>query len=139
RVLHDAAKTRSAGRHPQGLGRRLQGRRLGAARSGSRSVALGPGVPAALSRSFNRALRSIYDTHMRARVTATVILAIAASSAACGGKTTAPVPPSPTAGTTAWADEFDGAAGSLPDASKWTYDLGAGGWGNQELQTYTNL
>ena len=33
-------------------------------------------------------------------------------------------------------DEFntDGA----PDASKWGYDLGAGGWGNAELQNYTN-
>lgn len=35
-----------------------------------------------------------------------------------------------------WSDEFntDGA----PDASKWGYDLGAGGWGNGELQYYTN-
>ena len=35
-----------------------------------------------------------------------------------------------------WEDDFntDGA----PDATKWTYDQGAGGWGNQELQTYTN-
>jgi hypothetical protein len=35
-----------------------------------------------------------------------------------------------------WEDDFntDGAA----DPTKWTYDLGAGGWGNQELQTYTS-
>jgi beta-glucanase (GH16 family) len=35
-----------------------------------------------------------------------------------------------------WSDEFntDGA----PDGSKWGYDLGAGGWGNGELQNYTN-
>lgn len=35
-----------------------------------------------------------------------------------------------------WADEFfqDG----LPNSNNWTYDLGAGGWGNNELQTYTN-
>ena len=35
-----------------------------------------------------------------------------------------------------WSDEFntDGA----PDSSKWGYDLGAGGWGNGELQNYTN-
>lgn len=35
-----------------------------------------------------------------------------------------------------FSDEFniDGA----PDATKWTYDLGAGGWGNSELQTYTS-
>lgn len=37
-----------------------------------------------------------------------------------------------------WSDEFDGTAGSLPDASKWGFDLGNNGWGNQELQNYTN-
>lgn len=37
-----------------------------------------------------------------------------------------------------WSDEFDGAAGTLPDASKWTFDIGNNGWGNQELQYYTN-
>lgn len=39
-----------------------------------------------------------------------------------------------------WSDEFEGTAGQLPDASKWTFDLGTGqnGWGNQELQSYTN-
>jgi len=37
-----------------------------------------------------------------------------------------------------WGDEFTGRAGSAPDASKWTYDLGAGGWGNRELETYTD-
>ncbi|MGC4039461.1 MAG: glycoside hydrolase family 16 protein [Flavobacterium sp.] len=38
--------------------------------------------------------------------------------------------------TLAWADEFntDGA----PDPSKWGYELGAGGWGNNELQYYTS-
>ncbi|MEO7561583.1 MAG: family 16 glycosylhydrolase [Ferruginibacter sp.] len=35
-----------------------------------------------------------------------------------------------------WADEFD-VAGS-PDPTKWGYDLGAGGWGNNELEYYTN-
>lgn len=36
----------------------------------------------------------------------------------------------------AWSDEFnvDGA----PDASKWGYDLGGGGWGNNELEYYTS-
>jgi beta-glucanase (GH16 family) len=37
-----------------------------------------------------------------------------------------------------WSDDFNGAAGSAPDASKWVFDLGGGGWGNQELQTYTS-
>lgn len=39
-----------------------------------------------------------------------------------------------------WSDNFDGSAGQLPDAAKWTFDIGTGdgGWGNAELQTYTN-
>jgi len=37
-----------------------------------------------------------------------------------------------------WSDEFSGADGSSPDSSKWTYDLGGKGWGNQELESYTN-
>lgn len=39
-----------------------------------------------------------------------------------------------------WSDEFNGAAGESPDPSKWNFDIGRGqdGWGNQELQSYTN-
>jgi uncharacterized protein (TIGR03437 family) len=37
-----------------------------------------------------------------------------------------------------WSDEFNGAAGSPPDPTKWNYDLGGGGWGNGEAETYTN-
>ena len=37
-----------------------------------------------------------------------------------------------------WSDEFNGAAGSPPDPTKWNYDLGDGGWGNGEAETYTN-
>lgn len=37
--------------------------------------------------------------------------------------------------TVVWADEFD--EGTMPDTSKWTYDLGDWGWGNNELQFYT--
>lgn len=39
-----------------------------------------------------------------------------------------------------WSDEFDEPAGTAPNAANWTYDLGNGqnGWGNQELQSYTN-
>jgi hypothetical protein len=38
--------------------------------------------------------------------------------------------------TLKFSDEFntDGA----PDPTKWGYDLGAGGWGNAEAQSYTN-
>jgi beta-glucanase (GH16 family) len=34
-----------------------------------------------------------------------------------------------------WADDFNTAG--APDATKWTYDTAAGGWGNSELEYYT--
>lgn len=34
-----------------------------------------------------------------------------------------------------WSDEFD--YEGIPDTSKWTYDVGNWGWGNAELQYYT--
>jgi len=37
-----------------------------------------------------------------------------------------------------WSDEFNGAAGTPPDPTKWNYDLGGGGWGNGEAETYTS-
>src|SRR5580693_853230 len=40
--------------------------------------------------------------------------------------------------TQAWGDEFNGPANSSPDPSKWIFDLGANGWGNHELEDYTN-
>lgn len=35
-----------------------------------------------------------------------------------------------------WSDEFN--TDGSPDPTKWGYDLGAGGWGNNELEYYTN-
>ncbi|HEY1023560.1 MAG TPA: glycoside hydrolase family 16 protein [Sphingobacteriaceae bacterium] len=35
-----------------------------------------------------------------------------------------------------WYDEFDYTG--LPNAAKWGYDIGGDGWGNNELQYYTN-
>ena len=39
-----------------------------------------------------------------------------------------------------WSDEFEGDSGTTVDATKWVFDLGTGenGWGNNELQSYTN-
>ena len=38
-----------------------------------------------------------------------------------------------------WADEFDGVKNTLPDATKWVFDLGNNnGWGNNEYEVYTN-
>lgn len=43
------------------------------------------------------------------------------------------------ADTLLWSDEFNGPSGQPPDASKWTLNTGGDGWGNQELEYYTNL
>lgn len=48
-------------------------------------------------------------------------------------QTTAP----PTGRTITWQDEFDGPAGSSPNAAKWTYDIGTD-WGNSQLEYDTN-
>lgn len=39
-----------------------------------------------------------------------------------------------------WSDDFNGASGSSPNPANWTFETGTGqdGWGNQELQYYTN-
>jgi len=41
-------------------------------------------------------------------------------------------------GPVTFSDEFTGAAGSPPDSAKWRHDIGGSGWGNNELQYYTN-
>jgi len=37
-----------------------------------------------------------------------------------------------------WSDEFNQPDGSSPDPTKWGYDIGNGGWGNNELEYYTS-
>ncbi len=75
-------------------------------------------------------------------LTVTLIPILAAAALlllSCGGGATLQPPPA-TGFKLVWSDEFNGADGSSPDASKWTYDTGVGGngWGNNELETYTN-
>jgi beta-glucanase (GH16 family) len=52
--------------------------------------------------------------------------------AAVDGATTVP------GWTLVWSDEFNGASGSGPDAANWTFETGGTGWGNNELEYYTN-
>ena len=42
----------------------------------------------------------------------------------------------PAFGQLIWSEEFD--SGTALDESVWSYDLGANGWGNRELQNYTD-
>ncbi|MGE0842729.1 glycoside hydrolase family 16 protein [Pseudonocardia sp.] len=65
-------------------------------------------------------------------VTAVALVAEFTGPASHGAADAAPPP------VYTFADDFDGPAGGAPDPARWTYDLGAGGWGNGESQTYTD-
>ncbi|HSS37173.1 MAG TPA: glycoside hydrolase family 16 protein, partial [Polyangia bacterium] len=53
---------------------------------------------------------------------------------ATGGMAGAP----PAGWVLTWSDEFNGPDGSAADPTKWIHDVGGGGWGNQELEYYTD-
>ncbi|MGB5951543.1 MAG: family 16 glycosylhydrolase, partial [Ornithinimicrobium sp.] len=46
--------------------------------------------------------------------------------------------PGPDGWDLVWADEFEGQEGQLPNADNWSFETGGWGWGNQELQYYTD-
>jgi beta-glucanase (GH16 family) len=48
------------------------------------------------------------------------------------------IPMISSASTPTWHDEFNQPLGTGPDPTKWVHDLGDNGWGNKELQTYTD-
>ena len=70
------------------------------------------------------------------------VLPIIVALCACGGDDRASQTTQPSGSTgewqLTWSDEFDGPDGTAPDSSRWAFDLGGGGWGNNELQTYTD-
>ncbi len=65
------------------------------------------------------------------------LLAVALLSLSCGGGATLQPPPRASY-KLVWSDEFSGPDSASPDSSKWTYDTGGNGWGNNELEYYTN-
>jgi beta-glucanase (GH16 family) len=40
--------------------------------------------------------------------------------------------------TLVWSDDFNGSNGAVPDRNRWTIETGGNGWGNHELEFYTN-
>ena len=65
-------------------------------------------------------------------VTLLILVALLATSAA--GRTA----PKINSWVLAWSDEFNQPDGSSPDPTKWTFDIGGDGWGNHELEYYTD-
>src|SRR5436305_1047626 len=71
-------------------------------------------------------------------VITSIPMLLAAASSAGGPIAQPPVITPASEFTLTWSDEFFGVNGSGPDTTKWTYDLGGHGWGNQELESYTS-
>jgi beta-glucanase (GH16 family) len=55
----------------------------------------------------------------------------------CASQTT-PVPAQGTGWKLVWSDEFSGPNGSAVEGSKWVLETGGEGWGNEELEYYTD-
>ena len=66
------------------------------------------------------------------------VIAIAAAALLAATSAQAQSAAAQTAWKLVWSDEFNGTAGTPPNPTNWNYDLGGGGWGNDEIETYTN-
>lgn len=67
-----------------------------------------------------------------------LVAGLAAGASFAVGSSVAGQPPAQGAYTRlVWSDEFGGSAGAPPSSSAWIHDVGAYGWTNHELQTYT--
>lgn len=79
------------------------------------------------------------QSHFKGRPGAASLLALAAATLLSCGLNQPAAAQAPAGMGRVWADEFTGAASSAtPSASSWSYQTGGGGWGNNELEVYTN-
>lgn len=74
-------------------------------------------------------------TRTAARLLAALAVMSVLASVSCRKTDLATQPTTPS--TLVWSDEFNGAAGSPPDPTKWKYEVGTG-WGNAQLEYDTN-
>jgi len=66
------------------------------------------------------------------------ILAVLAAPAMAGQGSNSPAALAPTGWKLVWSDEFNQPDGSAPNPGNWGYDVGGTGWGNNELEYYTD-
>jgi beta-glucanase (GH16 family)/hypothetical membrane protein len=71
----------------------------------------------------------------RGTVTVAILMA---TLVLAGGFDAAPARATPVASANQLYDDFGGPEGSRPNPGTWSYDLGGGGWGNNEVQTYVD-
>jgi beta-glucanase (GH16 family) len=80
----------------------------------------------------------------RALLAAAVAVTLVAATIAGAMTARAAVPPTPAGWSLVWADDFTGAANTLPSSANWIIDIGhnypggPGNWGTGEIQRYTN-
>lgn len=74
---------------------------------------------------------------MRSRFRLTIPALAALAIVGCTSEPYEPSSPSPPEDVLyqlVWSDEFDGPINQLPEDSKWGFDVGGGGWGNNQLE-----
>src|SRR5262249_23444617 len=67
-----------------------------------------------------------------------ITLLVIAAAAPTPTPTPTPAAADPTVWSLVWSDEFDAPFNSPIDSSRWTAEVDGNGWGNQELEYYTN-
>jgi beta-glucanase (GH16 family) len=84
----------------------------------------------------------IYSTARGARILLVVVLALFLpanlTSSSAASSSFPPNASDPTIWSLVWSDEFNGPNGSGVDTTKWVSETGGSGWGNNELEYYTN-
>ena len=91
-------------------------------------------------RSRERRHAWAHERRLRTLLLATALIVGAAALAGASQRASARA--ATTAGSCTSAiscgDDFNGAAGAAPDPSKWVHETGGSGWGNSELECYTD-
>ena len=77
------------------------------------------------------------QTRLKQRLLFSLLVIIIIPASICYSQSS-PAPANGAAWKLVWSDEFDGPNGSPVDRSKWAFDIGGKGWGNQELESYTD-
>ena len=89
-------------------------------------------APRAILRRMKISSPKIQRTLFASLLCLPALVALAANS-----QDKSPSPGQP-AWTLSWSDEFNAPDGSRPDSSKWKFVTGGNGWGNHELEYYTD-